>query len=109
MATNAATKDKCDYLGVELPSGWGNVLMAGAASMGSATLTGVGTDGKALSPAPAVEVDTASVSRRSLVVLVKPTVAADGTTTKNYLAEGATYTLTLANVPTPNAGTGQWG
>lgn len=87
MSSDAAVKDKCDYLGVELPWGWGNVLMAGSASLGSATLTGVGTDGKALSPAPAVEVDAASVSRRSVKVKVKGTVDKTDATkvTPNYL------------------------
>lgn len=73
MSADAAVKDKVDYLGVDLPWGWGNVLTGGSGSLGAATLTGVGTDGKALA-AMTVEVDKAAVSRRSVKVLVKPTV-----------------------------------
>lgn len=84
--------------------------MSGASSLGAATLSGKGTDGKALT-AVTVEVDKAAVSRRSVKVLLKPTVDAKDATKKtaNYLVGGATYTLTLANVPTPRTATGQWG
>lgn len=109
MSSDASLKDKCDYLGVELPHGWGNVIM-GAASLGSATLSGTDTDGTALVTGLAVELDLAAVSRRSVKVLVKKTVdATDGTSTANWLQLGAAYTLTLANVPTPNTASGQWG
>lgn len=82
--SDAAFKDKCDYLGVELPWGWGNVLVSGTASLGAPSLTGVLVNGTAISPAPEVELTKGAVSKRSLVVKVKPTVK-DGTTTSNYL------------------------
>lgn len=50
MNSDASLKDKCDYVGVSLPSGWGPVLMNGAASMGAATLTGALANGTALNP-----------------------------------------------------------
>lgn len=85
MSSDASLKDKCDYLGVELPWGWGNVL-SGVASLGAATLSGVDSDGKALTTGLAVEVDAAAVSGRSVKVLVKQTVdATDGTKTPNWL------------------------
>lgn len=77
VPTNAALKDTCDYLAVELPHGWGPVLMDGHASVGGVSLSGVGSDGKALAAnLTTVEVDKASVSRRSLVVKLKPVVDA---------------------------------
>lgn len=77
VPTDAALKDNCDYFGVELPHGWGPVLMDGHASVGGVSLSGVGSDGKALAAnLTTVEVDKASVSRRSLVVKLKPVVDA---------------------------------
>lgn len=85
VPSDASVKDKLDYVGVELPWGWGNVLMGGAGSLGGVTLTGKDSAGKSLT-VPAVEVDKASVSRRSCKVKVKATVdAATGDSTANYL------------------------
>lgn len=76
--------------------------MMGASSVGGVSLSGKHPNGTALTGVPAVEVDAASVSCRSLKVTVKPTVdTAAGTTTANYLVEGATYVLTVSGVPTP--------
>lgn len=76
--------------------------MMGAASVSGVSLSGAHPNGTALTGVPAVEVDAASVSMRSLKVTVKPTVdAAAGTTTANYLKEGCTYVLTASGVPTP--------
>lgn len=106
MNADASLKDKCDYVGVDLPSGWGPVLMNGAASMGAATLSGKLANGTALTGLTGA-VDAASVSRRSLKVKIKPTVdAKTNKSTPVYLVGGNTYTLTLANVPTPTAGKG---
>lgn len=69
MSSAAGLKDKCDVVGLELPWGWGNVLTAGTASMGAATLTGKDAKGKALTGLT-VKVDAAAVSRRSVKVLV---------------------------------------
>lgn len=60
MSSDASLKDKCDYLGVELPHGWGNVMKMGSASLGAATLTCTDCkdkDGKADNTALVVEVD----------------------------------------------------
>lgn len=50
MNADAALKDKCDYVGVDLPWGWGPVLRGGSASLGAATLTGALANGTALNP-----------------------------------------------------------
>lgn len=56
-----------DTVGVELPWGWGPVLTTGSASLGAVSLSGVGSDGKALAAnLTTVKVDAASVSRRAL-------------------------------------------
>lgn len=106
MNSDASLKDKCDYVGVDLPHAWGPVLVKGSASMGAATLTGVDAKGKALTGLTGA-LDAASVSRRSLKVKIKPTVdAKTNKSTAVYLVGGNTYTLTLANVPTPSVGKG---
>jgi hypothetical protein len=75
--------------------------MMGASSVGGVSLSGKLADGTALTGVPAVEVDAASVSCRSLKVTLKPTVDAAGASTANYLVEGATYVLTASGLPTP--------
>lgn len=70
MSSDAGVKDKCDYVGVDLPSGWGPVLRKGSASMGAVTLSGALANGTALSPALTSKVDAAATSRRSLKVVV---------------------------------------
>lgn len=50
MNSDASLKDKCDFVGVDLPSGWGPVLRNGPASMGAVTLTGALANGTALNP-----------------------------------------------------------
>jgi len=63
---NDALKDKCDYVSVELPWGWGNVLY-GSGSVGSVSLSGADSAGKALTLS-GVTVDKAAVGGRTVVV-----------------------------------------
>jgi hypothetical protein len=60
-----------DTVGVELPWGWGSVFMTGSTSLGAVSLSGVDSAKKALAAtATTVKVDKASVSRRSLHLLL---------------------------------------
>lgn len=83
--------DKLDYVGVEVPHGWGNVL---AGYTGAATLTNdTGT--------VVCERDTKAESGRSLKLVLVDTAVTGGTAIANHLVKNTNYTLVLANVPTP--------
>lgn len=58
MNSHTTLVGKCNYVGVELPSGWGPVLKG--ASLGAATLSGVLPNGTAVSPALSVKLDAAA-------------------------------------------------
>lgn len=105
MNSATALVGKCNYIGVELPHGWGRVLN-GASSLGAATLSGVLANGTAVSPALVVTLDKAAVSARSVKVLISKHTNAKNVTSDVWLVGGNTYTLTLANVPTPVAASG---
>lgn len=107
--------DKSNFVGLELPSGWGNVLRGAS---GSSAVTTVGevkltehTVVKTVLTATDVPValDKGSVSGRTFKVCTVAKVSADGkTTTPVVLKKSTNYTLTVGSVPTP-AGASTWG